>query len=201
MVRQGLLPRRGTTELVRNVPYECRDCPQGKKIAKEEKLIAKQKTYIGDAFRCGKCGEGEKEGRRHAARGLCKKCYTAESKRGTIEKWPATAAAVQEKSVVLDSPITTIRAAQEEAAAPSAEAEKALDPVRITELGDIVLRFDTPRNQHLRHMLDLMAIVNRRELIEEVFINLEYASNTFLEHNPVLKDPDKKQKFLEKVNI
>jgi len=44
-----------------------------------------------------------------------------------------------------------------------------------------------------------MAIVNRRILEEEIYISLEHATNTFLERNPVLRNPETKHKFLEKV--
>jgi len=37
LVRQGLLPRSEERGPIRHVPIECRDCPQGKRIAQEEK--------------------------------------------------------------------------------------------------------------------------------------------------------------------
>ena len=89
LVRQGLLPRSEERGPIRHVPIECRDCPQGKRIAqeeKQEKMAARQKSYEGP-FACAKCGEGEEEGRTHGGRGLCTRCYAAETKKGTLSKW------------------------------------------------------------------------------------------------------------------
>jgi len=214
LVRQGLLPRSEEQGPIRHVPMECRDCPQGKRIAqeeKQEKMTARQKSYEGP-FACAKCGEGEEEGRAHGGRGLCTRCYAAETKKGTLSKWklspPIPKKEKKDKSVILDSPITVPKTAQEEEKAPDPAEDfpgpcetEAAGPEERQAPDPIVLTFGSERNRHLRGWLELMAIVNRRILEEEIYISLEHAANTFLERNSVLRNPETKQKFLEKVKI
>ena len=194
LVRQGLISRAEERGPVRHVPIECRDCPQGKQIAQEdqqEKMAARQKSYEGP-FACAKCGEGEEEGRAHGGRGLCTRCYAAETKKGTLSKWKLSPPIPKkDKSVTVASPVP-------------AKAEVVLDspikaeiPATPAPPEPFTLTWESRRNRDLLEVLEMMAVCHRRSFPDEVFASLEQVAAAFLDLNPQLKSKEYANNYIK----
>lgn len=94
--------------------------------------------------------------------------------------------------IALDSPLPKEKtAAAVSNDSPSAKQEA---PVPVT------LQWLSPRDKRLHEVLDLMALVHRRPLLQEVYSILENSAEDFLEGNTIFQDRGNMLKFKEEMN-